>query len=655
MAARGMPFYADQLMSEIKEMVDSSTQLSNTEKRILQFELKRRDADVFSDKTSIYEYRDLLSIMSSGHIDTKNYQGFRLFSIDGKVDYQNESNQRIDKEIKENNQLFEKIDRGLRFGNLESEMSMIFEDNIIAEIQKAHKKHSENWSALFSYAQLLAAKEKKQEKMENPLKIENDDISIYGDLPLNVFSTDENVIMRNEGSQTAKKRTKNILIFNAEKYSTVHIQVSCNAKVTNNGILKDDAEYEKRGKNIIFEFLREGISFHRVQVKDETNNITYIFKVCIIDISAEYMYATVKHSFTIDYKNNKKNCRLKLAGIGTDLTFNRNASENNSCKLEDNEIYVCKYGERLNIYTSEEELSNYGSGIKIEINFSGIVVPFSLFPDEPRSQEIVGRRILKEKYAKKKSFEFEEDRILGESQEYFAKTNLLRELKIEKAIIDENIITGRIKNNATSASVSIEKIDCKLLSDLKSAYLEMLKAFKDKKTVPTLAYLGKDLRKYIEKYIDEFKKCFANLSNDEYLSAEQENALLLGTISVGKDNDEILFTPFHPLNMAYQLTLLDETGIENVTDVVLDRLNSVNLLPYIQRNKKIYKVSDQLYSLEWKYYAPADNKKYRGSRRYVQKLVEEKISEYVSHFRYIFDEINNRTLRINLIKYGGLQ
>lgn len=76
------------------------------------------------------------------------------------------------------------------------------------------------------------------------------------------------------------------------------------------------------------------------------------------------------------------------------------------------------------------------------------------------------------------------------------------------------------------------------------------------------------------------------------------------------------------------------------------------MLPYIQRTKRIFKASDQLYSEEWKYYAPVENKKYRGSRRYVPKLVEEKISEFVSHFRYIFEDINNKTVKINLINMG---
>ena len=56
--------------------------------------------------------------------------------------------------------------------------------------------------------------------------------------------------------------------------------------------------------------------------------------------------------------------------------------------------------------------------------------------------------------------------------------------------------------------------------------------------------------------------------------------------------------------------------------------------------------------MEWKYYAPVENRKYRGSRRYVPKLIEEKITEFISHFKYIFSDINNKTIRVNLINMG---
>lgn len=652
MSAYGMPFYAEQLMAEIRNMVDKSTQLTNTEKRILQFELKRRDADVFSDKASIYEYRDLLAIMSSGRIEPSNFPGFRLFAVDGKTDYQNYGNGQIDKEIKTNNDIFEKIDRGIRFGNLQVELSKVFEDNIIVKIETEYKKDSENWSRVFTYAEIIAAMERKQAKRENPLKIENEDITVYGDIPLNIINLDESVIIRNEGSQTAKRRNKNIMIFNQKPYSHLHLQLCCNAKISNSGISLDDATYVKEGKNIIFEFVREGISFHKLEINDQANDIAYIFKICIIDISSEYMYETIKHCFSIDYKKTKKNSRVKLIGVGANLIFNKNGESLSSHKLEDNEVYRCKYGERLLIYSSDEELGNFGCGIKIDVNFSGVVVPFILFPDEVKSVEIIGRKILKDKLAAKKSFEFNDDVILAETQEYFAKANLLRELRIEQQIIDKKILCGTIKNYYVSDAVKIEKGEIELTEGILEAYFNMLDAFKNNKTIPTLAYLGGSLLEPVIKYIEAFERCFAELHDGENLSKEQENALLLGTITVGKNAEEILLTPFHPLNLKYQLALLEEIGIECATDLVIGRLNSINLLPYIQRTKRIYKVSEQLFSQEWKYYAPFENKKYRGSRRYVSKLVEEKICEFISHFRYIFDDINNKTIRINLINMG---
>lgn len=187
---------------------------------------------------------------------------------------------------------------------------------------------------------------------------------------------------------------------------------------------------------------------------------------------------------------------------------------------------------------------------------------------------------------------------------------------------------------------------------LKQAYYNLLQAYKQNNTIPTLAYMSGKLKSAVEFFLQEFNLLYESLEEGSYLSQEQENGLLLGTLLVGKNDEELLLTPFHPLNLAYQLQLCKETEFENATDIVIDRLNSIYLLPYIKHNKKIYKVSDQMYSMEWKYYAPVENRKYRGSRRYVPKLIEEKITEFISHFKYIFSDINNKTIRINLINMG---
>ena len=302
----------------------------------------------------------------------------------------------------------------------------------------------------------------------------------------------------------------------------------------------------------------------------------------------------------------------------------------------------------------EEELSDFGSGIYIEINFSGIILPLILFPDEVKSVEMVGRKIFKEKFSTKKSFEIEEDgdHFYKGSQEYHAKTNLLKELRSEKRIINERILHGKCKQPHETDDLEIEAKELVLPLSLKQAYYDLLQSYKDNNTIPTLAYMSEKLKIATENFLREFNELYESLEEGSYLSQEQENGLLLGTLFVGRNDDELLLTPFHPLNLAYQLQLCKETDFENATDIVIDRINSIYLLPYTKHNKKIYKVSDQMYSMEWKYYAPVDNRKYRGSRRYVSKLIEEKITEFISHFKYIFSDINNKTMRINLINMG---
>lgn len=653
MAANGMPFYADSLMNEIRENVEKNTQLSFLEKRILNFELKRRDNDVFSDKTSLYEYKDLLSIMSGGSIKKENYSAFRLFPVDGKNDYQNEGKGQIDKKLKENHELFEKFDRSIRFGNIETDLIEDFEEGFLARIEKNRKVDPENWSILFTYDEMLAGMEKKQEKKDNPLNIELKDISVYGDLPLNSFSIDETVFIRDEGSMKTKKRVRNMIIFNPNKYEKIHICFETNIRIGNNDISADDAMYTRDGKKLIFELQRQNVSFHKIELKDSINNIIYIFKICIIDVLAQYLIDTIRRNFVIEYKKTKKNCKVKLLGIGTDLIFNINEEINISEKLNDNTQYSCKYNERLHLYTTEEELSNYGNGIFIEINFSGIVVPFILYPDEMKSVEIVGRRILREKFAARKSFQLDEaDHFYRDSQEYHTKGNLLREIRLEKFIIGEHILHGKCNQIHGEDDTAVEAKELLLPLGLKEAYSNLLQAFRENNTVPTLAYLSGELRKSVENYLQEFWNLYSTLQDGDNFTIEQENGLLLGTLFAGKNDEEIMLTPFHPLNLAYQLELCNESGFENVSDIILERLNSLYLMPYTKHKRRIYKVSDQMYSMEWKYYAPVENCKYRGGRRYVPRLIEEKITEFVSHFRYIFSDIDNKKVRINLINMG---
>lgn len=650
MAANGMPFYGEELMKEIREMVSDSTQLTTVEKQVLEFELKRRDTDVFSDKASLYEYSDLLAIMSSGRIPRESFNGFRLFYIDGKKEYINEGTSAVDREIKENHKLFDKIDVCFRFGNVSSELSKLFDDTFISKLESEQRQDPENWSTKFSYIEIASQLQKHQAKIENPLKIETEDISVYGSLPIESLVYGVDWLLRNEGSQTGKKRQKNIVIFNKNKINELHIRFNCNARVLQNDVQHDNLHYAKDGKDFIFTIPASGICFHKIELHDSANDIKYVFKTCMIDLVPDYMLSVIKHCYTVDYKK-KTDLRIRLAGIGNDLIFNGNVSNVKTEKLDDDNLYYCTFDQCLHLHTTEEELSNYSTGIRINIDFAGITVPFLMVPDESKSTEITGKGVLREKYTIKRSLEFKSDRIYSDTQEYFAKKELLRELHTEEKIINNQILVGKCRKDDLTEQIAITSDELKQNDLLREAYLDLVKKIKSLRTLPTLAYYKDGLKEAAQKYVDLFMGLYTDLAEGSTLNEEQENALSIGTITVG-NNDEIILTPLHPINVAYQLALCSEKGIEEAADMIVERLNSLNLLPYIKKKKTIFKVSDQQNSLEWKYYASVENKKYRGNWRFVPKLIDEKVTEFISHFRYIFNDINNKTIKINLINMG---
>ena len=255
------------------------------------------------------------------------------------------------------------------------------------------------------------------------------------------------------------------------------------------------------------------------------------------------MLSVIKHCYTLDF-HKKSDIRIRLSGIGTDLIFNEGAPEITQAKLEDNESYYCAYDQRLHLHSTEDELSNYATGIKANIDFAGIEVPFIMFPDESKSKEITGKGILKEKYASKRSFEFSDDKIYSDTQEYFAKTNLLREIRIEQQMIDDSIAVGRVKRFYDTDTVFVEGDDIFQDNALISAYNEYLVALKNEKTTPTLAYYSGELLDKAQRYVDAFIKLYSSLSEGTTLTNEQVNALYIGTIAIGSKPDEILLTPF---------------------------------------------------------------------------------------------------------------
>lgn len=665
LSSNGMPFYYKNLLQEIRNKTDKNGLFASKTliKEIIFYEINNKENDSFSDKNSLYEYRLLLSIINSGKIEREYFPVFRLFYVDPQFDYISETSPRIKKMLSENNDIFEELDWVINYGDIERDLSNKYEESFIKKLKKEFESYHERWSINITYKEVLSALQKKQQKKDNPLEILSDNITVYGDeVELNHYSITKDFFVKSNGSQKSKKRKNSILIFNSKNFKNISLQFDINLKLHLIEYNASDGIWKTKNSptSVTIIFSQNELSYHKINIKDKTNDIKYEYKVCIVDLNPGYLMPQFESNFQIEYGENgcekPDKCKIKIFGISAEtIEFNKSATKTDSNPLVEGKIYKCAYDQCLKIVSTEQEIAELNDKINFKVDFSNIVINFLFQPDLPKSVEIKSKNIFRDKFKDKKSFTFiNQKEIHKDSEEYYVNGDFLHELQIEQFILDNEIEYGTCNDSFEECTIiGISKQELQLTSFLKSSYKRLLKAYKNETTVPTLAFANDNLKKCIEDYLSAINDTYASLQDNNPLSKEQEDALLLGVLAF---KDVIVLTPLHPINLLYQLNLQEESRIYDAPDNVIDRLNSNYLLPYILFKGNLYKIADNHGSngsKEWKFYTLNEDKQSMGQRYFVSDLVKEKITEYVKHFKYIFSDINNYVIKINLINLGN--
>ncbi|MFR3912354.1 MAG: hypothetical protein ACLTYB_14660 [Clostridium paraputrificum] len=124
-------------------------------------------------------------------------------------------------------------------------------------------------------------------------------------------------------------------------------------------------------------------------------------------------------------------------------------------------------------------------------------------------------------------------------------------------------------------------------------------------------------------------RCLNDIEEGSYLTKEQKNLFKIGSIRREIDDREIMFSPLHPLNIAYQLHITDKLKNEELSDEVVKKFTSTYLLPYIMSDdEKLFIPMEQQHSPEWKFFVDENLPRYKSSREFVSKLVNEKLKEF---------------------------
>lgn len=616
----GMPFYISSIENDIRFKLNKSD-FSEVDKEIIILDLEKRNVDFFEDNKSIFEYKDILEIINGTCIEKDKYKNFGLF-FDSKI--QEYTGKELKDRLRKNSDYFYKVHQIHNYGDPETQLEKYFDEKGIEKLK------NDNWKEVDFKQVLKSVEDKKNTKL------------------LEYISGSEEWD-RGDGSSKAKSRIRNIIVFNNDNLEYIdNIEFTFDDYLKQE-YLKTDGEIEAitSGKKIKAKIKNiEGKSnFYKITYNDDSK-AKFEFKIVMLQCSESY-FESIKAKFTIYYRNNNK--YISINTNDSSLILNSLATKEINYDIIDNyQIIDLNEDEKLILSINDNfKYENDSDLVNFKINIKGRNIPFAIKGCYEKPSVIEGLRVWKEKREKQSDFKLvEDDKLQQRTKEYFTRADFRRNLDREKKILNLEGLYFEEKENG------LEAINLELSEPLTNAYNNIIKYFKINNKLPSLTNIDGELKSLYEEYILCYINEINSIKEGHYLEKREKDLFNLGVIKRKIEDREILFTPLHPLNIAYQLKFVNEVKNEKLDDDIIKRFSYMYLLPYINEDDKLYVPIEQFHSPEWRYYVNKDLPRYKSSRNFVVKLVCEKIEEFTNHFKYMFDMNENAPIKINLINTG---
>lgn len=644
LSARGMPFHAETLISHIQKDIHNA-QLPKATELLLIDELIRKQFDQFSDRSSLYEYSDLLTVLDRGNILPEDYHLFGLLEDpegEGLIEPK-----KIQDRLGRNHRIFEQIDRIIKHGNIEDDLEKEFDKDLIEHLSRC-KRNSIPWYKGQTLQMVLNSQDRLRKKLNNPLEISNESFAIYSNTAIEyTYPIDTLAFIKNEGETKSKQRIKNILIYNPDHRAEVTVSMDTNIAVRIGWISCAGASAAVKGRNIAITLKPTGCSFSITTITDSTNKITYTIKICIVDIRPQYL-EMIQTSYLLSVTKTLRRCAIQVMGVGKELLINPRRENRTEAILKDQESYSCSFDHTLALSVGEESILPDSGTCTITLKVGAVSIPLQIKDESSRATELTGLGVLRWKYTEAKRLEYRDGKLVAGTTAFYTKKGGFQDaLELESWILTHQALAVDLTIHGP-VEHPIQVSDA-----VRNAYTALLQKIKARRQLPSLVQYTDEIKDAAKAYVEAVKEEFATIPKGESLKASQSDLLLIGCVMQTYDEYMIRMSPLHPMNIQYQLSLLEQEDVGCARDQILEKLTPLNLLPYIRdQERNLYHVVEQKYAPEWRFYAQVSNKRYQGTRRFIQKLVVSKISQYKDNFPFLFEDIDNTQFYINLVNMG---
>jgi DNA phosphorothioation-dependent restriction protein DptH len=615
----GFPFNFEQFITELASNVETDSCLKSFEKVIILDNLKNRAEDLRLDNASIFDLSALVGVVNKGSIMTEDYHHLGLFPYEAMTDM---SDSAVKTSLNDNLELYSAVETVMNYGNLSSDLEKRFSASGAKMI--ASKAENDEWQQ-FDFSDILSAK-KKKEKNEPVSFLDVDrerlpqGIDVW-DQPLN-------------GTKSGK-RTRSIIAFNNSKKKEYQLFLSFNLmlkgkiNLISGGNAETRVELTKKSIRVTVSGEHYNEDFLDLEYTDENDSTAFRFRIWTLSGSSGFMKSFEKKFQILE------NGTVSLNSLDK-IVFNPDAKEILIKDIYSGDTVELKE-QQLNInFAAGEE----GDEIEFMVAYESYLLRFKALKKLKTPGPIAGWEVWQDKRVHSKHFGHSYDELKDilkltlKGVEYIVRDEFRKNLLIERQMMQLQAFSWTLAEDMTLSANPLQ-----LSLELTEAYNHFFEAVSGiDELLPSLAYLGGDLKVLAENYVETYMAELAGIPEELPLSPGRHADLLkLGSIFDMKSGD-VALGPLHPLNVAFQLEVNEQLGQSILYEAMLKKINAANLMPYLNwkpigsHSEDLYCSRENFHSPEWIYYGNDNQSQQFGGKEYVRRLVNKKISEFVDNF-----------------------
>ena len=607
--AEGLPLNSESIKRCLNKQINEKI-VNDYEKFYLKNYLDRLSEKIGDGNYSLFDYQEILSILSEGTLrnsfKTLEYfndeEIYSMFPLEKEVDM-------LDR-VKTNAEFYNKVSNIFSHSDGTDrvpELSKILDDKFAEKIAKLDSVNQINFDDILHSIEKKAA---------------NSSITFEDCL----IDTDQNesihFIKRIMGSPNKKS---NIYIIIADTTNIPEILVKLCFKSDINGCVSNGKVHGR--------FLRLNVPYGLTYTEvGKDNNIHKIFiKRVKTNIS---FFNDIKQDFKL-YKNG--NINVDVADSVEKICLGTGDHE-----VDIPDIEKLEWNDSYKMFIP---LDSCEDCINFSLLFDGIeenfVFKFSnnrLIPKSPLkifelvwSKEIILQDAERNSFCDKHFY-----KVYYEEETFLVHDAFRKYLCLEKQMIENDAVALGINKKGEFSPSFVDLPD-----NIKEKLHDIYDYFKRYETVPSLCYINDELAGLYSTYLMSILETLNKIPETRKMSSKELALTHLGVVEMG---NKIMFSPFHPLIISYFLEFRELYDKQMLNSNIWKLLSPFYLVPYLFYNNEVMRPYTDIFTEGVKTWLTYENVNAKGQVKtydITSKMVNAKMSSFISHFSYLFQDINS--------------